>query len=224
MDKVNIKYRGKDVTIHTYTEYEIISYEIKKKKNFYEIEFLEYILNHYPKHKNIIDIGANIGNHSLFFSEYMEYDKIYCFEPFDGNVEILKENLKNKINDKVGEQILYNSQQENNGGFSLECYNYPKSKSYKVLDSVKVNTLDSYNLENITMIKIDVESHELPVLNGSIDTIKRNKPIIFVEDLSYNFGDMFTPNRFNEFFTNINYKLLSGNILDSMMDLWVPIN
>jgi len=232
MDKVNVNYRGKNITINTYSEYETISYDIKNKKNFYEIEFLEYILNNHPKQKNIIDIGANIGNHSLFFSEFMEYDKIYCFEPFESNVEILRENLKDKnveiyplaLSDKIGDQILYNSQQGNNGGFSLECYDHPSSKSYKVLDSVKVNTLDSYNFENITMIKIDVESHELPVLNGSIETIKRNKPIIFVEDLSYNFGHMFKPNRFDEFFKSVNYKLLSGNILKSMMDLWVPIN
>lgn len=232
MEKININYNNKNLILHVHSGGEVISDVIRKNKTFYEVEFLDYIRNNFPKQKNIIDIGSNIGNHALFFAEFIEYDKIYCFEPQIDNVNILRENMKDKqteiydiaLSDVIGEKTLYNSQQGNSGGFSLECYDHPTSKSYKVLDSINVRTLDSYNFENISMIKIDVESHELPVLNGAKDTIIRNKPIIFLEDLSYDFPKMFEKNRFNQFFNDIGYKLQEGNILGSMMDLWVPIN
>ena len=41
--------------------------------------------------------------------------------------------------------------------------------------------LDSLNLTNVDFIKIDVEGHELDVLKGSVETIKRFKPYIELE-------------------------------------------
>lgn len=231
MDKIKINYNDKDVILNVYSSDETISNIIRGHKNFFEINFLTYIYKNHQNQKNIIDIGANIGNHSLFFSEFIKHDKIYCFEPYYENVEILKENMKDKnceifdvaLSDVNGEKILYNSQKGNNGGFSLECYTVD-TPSYKVLDSVNVRTLDSYNLDNVTMIKIDVESHELQVLNGSVDTINRNKPIIFLENLGYFYPHRFQINKFDEFFEKINYKKDKGNdTLGSMMDLWIPI-
>jgi FkbM family methyltransferase len=42
-------------------------------------------------------------------------------------------------------------------------------------------TLDSYNFEDVDIIKIDVEGYELLILEGASDTIKRNRPIIQIE-------------------------------------------
>ena len=52
----------------------------------------------------------------------------------------------------------------------------------------------------VTMIKIDVEGHEIPVLIGGIETIKKNKPIIFIENLSHGYPHLFKENQFDEFF------------------------
>jgi hypothetical protein len=42
-------------------------------------------------------------------------------------------------------------------------------------------TLDSLNLENVDLIKIDVQGTEIDVVKGGVETIKRNKPIMIVE-------------------------------------------
>jgi FkbM family methyltransferase len=42
-------------------------------------------------------------------------------------------------------------------------------------------TLDSYNFENVDVIKIDTEGYELLILEGANDTIARNRPIIQIE-------------------------------------------
>jgi FkbM family methyltransferase len=46
---------------------------------------------------------------------------------------------------------------------------------------VPVRTLDSFKFERVSMIKIDVEGHEEAVLDGAIETLRRNRPAIIVE-------------------------------------------
>ena len=47
--------------------------------------------------------------------------------------------------------------------------------------SVKIRTLDSYNLKNVTFIKYDIEGYELRAIKGSEQTIKKYNPVIVVE-------------------------------------------
>ena len=46
---------------------------------------------------------------------------------------------------------------------------------------VTVKTLDSFNFENIGLIKIDTEGYEVPILLGAKETIQRNKPRLIIE-------------------------------------------
>lgn len=46
---------------------------------------------------------------------------------------------------------------------------------------VSTRTLDSFSFRDVDLIKIDVEGHELAVLEGSRDTIARNRPLMIVE-------------------------------------------
>ena len=47
---------------------------------------------------------------------------------------------------------------------------------------VNVKKLDNLQFENpISFIKIDVEGHEMEVIEGAIETITKNKPILLVE-------------------------------------------
>jgi FkbM family methyltransferase len=226
-----ITHLNKKISINLH-ENEIVSSVINNSNSFFEIKFLEFVRNNFQKQKTIIDIGANIGNHSLFFSEFLEYDEIICFEPFERNVELLKLNLIGKncrimdyaLSDSESEKILYNSQSNNFGGFSLHSYDGSKgeNKSFIVKDKVVTKTLDSLNLTNVTMIKIDVEGHENSVLNGGIETIKKNSPIIFIENLSSGYPHLFKDSQFDEFFEKINYSRIHKNIEGSFMDLWIP--
>lgn len=65
-------------------------------------------------------------------------------------------------------------------------YTTPSGKAVKVNTgyqrvSVPQKTLDSYNFENVDIIKIDVEGYELEVLKGASQTIANNRPIVQVE-------------------------------------------
>lgn len=224
-----ITHLDKTLTVHLHDFAETVTSVINGSGHFFEKNFLEYVRINFAKQQTILDIGANIGNHSLFFSEFLEYDEIICFEPFAKNVELLKLNLSGKkckimdyaLSDTNSTKPLYNSQSDNYGGFSL--HSYGPNTSFVVENKITTKTLDSLELNNISMIKIDVEGHENCVLNGSIQTIKRNKPIIFIENLSHGYPTLFVESQFDEFFSSINYIKVAKNIEGSYMDLWSPL-
>jgi len=84
------------------------------------------------------------------------------------------------------------------------------------VDTVALATLDSLELEQIAVIKIDVEGHECEVLTGGRKTITHWKPVILIE--------VKPPSRcfVDNFFKQHNYKLftLSGQVLKPLVQDW----
>ena len=125
-----------------------------------------------------------MGIYSFYFRNKFEY--IDAFEPINevsyrlkalnlGKIKI--HNLA--ISDKDGKLILnipVNKGKIESGLASLE-----KIHTLCEYRTIKVKTIDSYNFDDVSLIKIDVEGHELSVLKGAIETVKRCKPIILVE-------------------------------------------
>lgn len=163
--------------------------------------------------------------------KFLNCKKVHSFEPFESNLEVLRKNTQEfgdksiiydiALSNTEGTLPLYNSDHGNNGGFSL--HSYSNGSSFLVKNSVNIKPLDSYNLNNITMIKIDVENHENEVLEGAKNTILRNKPIIFIENIYYGYPNVQpNPNPHKKIFEELNYKKIYSNILGGLMDLWVP--
>lgn len=205
-----------------------ISRMIKQTHQFYEQPFLTFLKDHFPNQKNILDIGAHIGNHSLFFANYLHCQQIFSFEPFPPNIELFRHNLSkyNKcilyetaLSDRVGKMVLYNTEHNNCGGFSL----HKQEKSF-VVQEVDVVPLDHFQFTDITLIKLDVENHETEVLRGGKQTILENKPTIVLENSHYYFSHLFPdPNPHAKIFEELGYKKIYSNVCNSAMDIWVPI-
>jgi hypothetical protein len=53
--------------------------------------------------------------------------------------------------------------------------------------TIPLKTLDSFGLLNVDMIKIDVEGFEGEILAGAIETIKKNKPILVIEQQKHEY-------------------------------------
>ena len=158
---------------------------------FYEIRELELIkkwLNRkLPNTLNgtLLDIGANIGNHSVFFAGC--FNKIKSFEPNPESFSLLNINAENinniniynfGISDKSRYEYFFASK-GNIGGSSLHIDNIKNSKKIKI----KLRSLDDigfYN-ENVTFVKIDVEGHELSVLQGGENLFKKQSPVVAFE-------------------------------------------
>ena len=229
MEKTIVIYNSDETEmyIHQNTP-DFISREIKSHRKFYEHELLDFLRVKFPNQRNIIDIGANIGNHSLFFAKYMNCETVFSFEPFPDNITIFKTNLRDytekcilfetALSDKNATRVLYNTGVGNFGGISFNC----EPHSYVANPSIECRTLDTFMLNNVSFIKIDVENHENEVLDGARETILRNRPIIILENSYYYFSHLFPDPEPHRGLLELNYKKVYSNIRGSSMDLWIP--
>jgi FkbM family methyltransferase len=132
-----------------------------------------------------IDIGANIGNHTLYFSE--RFLHVNAFEINSRTYELLDFNTR-EINN-ISTFMLGLSDKNEIVRFRQDNLNVghgkivDDSEDNKYDLEFKVNTLDSQDLQltNLKLIKIDVEGHEFNVLKGAISTIQKFKPVILFE-------------------------------------------
>lgn len=86
-----------------YIQSDTIQREMLIKKNYFEAEMLDYICNQCKfsdkvrdaiRTKVTLDIGANIGNHTLYFLNECNGKSVYCFEPVKETFELLQRNIE----------------------------------------------------------------------------------------------------------------------------------
>ena len=125
----------------------------------------------------VIDCGANVGE--LYFSFLLNTQNIeyIAFEPDPAAFECLSLNINNKSDN------LYNFALSSNEGkmkFYLDTFGANSSIEHfgsEEFITVETKTLDSFNFENIKLIKLEAEGHEIEVLKGSVNTLKNTEYI-----------------------------------------------
>jgi len=143
---------------------------------------LQYIVE---KYRGVfVDVGAHQGSHSIFIEKFGDFE-VYAFEPITDNFRILTENVGLNGVDINARQYAISDKA---GYLAFDILKPKGSLNWQVVEStnnpkniVQARTLDSFDL-NVTVLKIDVEGHEVQVLKGAERTIKRCKPVIFVEE------------------------------------------
>lgn len=91
----------------------------------------------------------------------------------------------------------------NNAGHNCILTPDRVNKTHYALHTVTVNTLDSYNFEDVDVIKVDVEGFEFPVLKGSEQTIRRCRPVVQLEMVEAQYKRFnYTPQDIADFFVN----------------------
>ncbi len=137
----------------------------------------------------IIDVGANIGTHTVFFAKKVkERGTVYAFEP----QRIIFQNLcANASINWLTNVECYNMAVGGTPGYIfVPNLNYLQGRNFGGLrlgtftegEKVRLITIDSLKLDRCNLIKIDVEGMESAVLEGSIETISKTRPILFVEN------------------------------------------
>ena len=161
------------------------SSSIKKELN----SFLKFI----PDGKIFVDVGGNKGLYTKEILEVYKPKQIHIFEPSKTNVEILKEKFKDNkfifINDcglsNINSNFILYSNESGSGLGSLTKRKLDHVGIYfSVEENIKLIRFDGYWIKNIKekeidLLKIDVEGHELEVLEGIGERIKDVKIIQF---------------------------------------------
>lgn len=166
-------------------------------KGIYERVQLDSLLGWLQSNKLIkgsaLDIGANIGNHSLYFSKFYKY--VFSFEPNPRTFKLLEINSTLSPNIVPFNYGLSDTSGKVSMGFCKE--NMGGAKIINSIDSIsdlneieiEIRTLDSM-LDQLAapigLIKLDVEGHEYAAILGAKNAINTNKPIILFEQ---NIGD-----------------------------------
>lgn len=180
----------------------------------YETPLKEVFKSIIKKGDRVLDIGANIGFHTLFFADLVGHEGlVYAFEPVEYNYQSLKYNVGlNQFQNVRLRNIALGNKNEDLNIVADEHSNNPGSFNLFSKDgnvTVKCHVGDEIVREQrIDFIKIDVEGYEAFVLDGLIKSIKQNRPkIIFEYDLNYHQKTGLPPDYIFDFFEQLNYKL-----------------
>jgi FkbM family methyltransferase len=164
-----------------------IERELRFRPNHFEEEFwLVPILC--DRQKTSIDIGANMGHYSYYMARFSR--RVIAFEPNRDLHNDLRRLLGRSVPlepvalSRAASRAVIRIDRHNTGVATIEEKNdlsCVADKSAVVTREIETRTLDSFNLSNIAMIKIDVEGHEEAVLEGARETLQRNQPALIVE-------------------------------------------
>lgn len=157
-----------------------------KKNEFYELRLLEKI-----RSLNIkgvyIDVGAQHGNHSIYFDKFCPSEKVISIEGNPYNFNYLKQNINNNcknvilhniiVNDNPGETLYMKYSKSNTGGSQVvkNAINSNCKNTSNTLDNLLINEV------NISLIKMDIENYEYYALLGAVNVIEKHKPVIIIE-------------------------------------------
>lgn len=188
-----------------------------------ELLLLEELI---PSKGRAIDVGANSGLYTYALSKLCE--QVEVFEPQSRLAERI-EKYSNKFCKSI---CVYNVALSDSNGIlplhipmlrgrirtvlltGLASINLLDSYECRTVD-VGVKRLDFYDFRNVVFIKIDVEGHEIQVIEGGRNTILRDKPILLVEIEQRHLGKRSINSVFNSI-TNLGYNgyfLFKDNLL-----------
>lgn len=142
-------------------------------------------INQYTKPGSLaLDIGAHIGTLTLVMSHAVgPQGAVFAFEP---QPKIFRELFLNmSVNNLANVEFFWAGVGDHDGEIELSPF-FPMSEGSTQLaggtdEFVQLLTIDSLNLENVSLIKIDVEQQEDQVLSGAKETILRCRPVILIE-------------------------------------------
>lgn len=174
----------------------------------FEGNLIEWSKQFCNKTHNFIDIGAHSGTYSISLAN--NCNNVYAFEPqkmtyyaLCGGVALSNHKNVNCVNvalgapEQVGKSKLNIVSNDGGGSTVLAIDKILKS------EDIIIETLDSYKIDNISFIKIDVEGNELNVLKGATKTLEKSNypPILFESNVQNDelFG----------FIRSLGYKIIS---------------
>ncbi|MRG47333.1 FkbM family methyltransferase [Chitinophaga sp. SYP-B3965] len=189
-------YEGQDIRIKVSDVRDFISFNIIRRRTFYDIADLTATRHYIQPGSVVIDAGSNIGNHAIYYAKICKAAKVLSFEPQEEIFKILQENISlNGLNDIVipykyalGEhqtkasvdfrddhKISSRVAQTNHGGV------YLKEAEDGNFDMRTLDELFLHSLDKLDYIKMDIQGFEEKAVKGGRELIKKFKPVIQLE-------------------------------------------
>jgi FkbM family methyltransferase len=170
-----------------------IARTIRHTGTFYEAEMLSDLQSRLFFPSVAVDIGAHVGNHTMFLAGVLNLTT-YAFEPNPTHFALLRANvMANRLEERC---TLYNVAVGAGPGHGvIDAGSVTNSGMSRVRPtsqgSVEIVSLDAVlaPLEQLDVLKMDVEGDEVEVLKGARQTLLRLRPISYIEITAENFAE-----------------------------------
>ncbi len=172
---IHLPYTGRNPTLE----------RVQMRGLFYEQQDLEALQDELPAGAVIVDVGANTGNHTVFFAAIMGAARVIAIEPNPVAMDFLRETVQvnglanvdlSKLGIGVGAASGMAHLDAGRRGFLGTATLSPASDG-----DIPVRRLDELVDRPVDLVKIDVESMEIDVLDGAGKLIDRSRPKIMIE-------------------------------------------
>lgn len=174
------EYAGTRFEFEFLSDDDLISKYIRSGGTFYEIDLLEYLVRMVPNGGTIIDVGAQIGNHAVYFGSFLA-ESVICVEPNPVVIPLLSANtsrhpgkytiIEAGLGDRETRGQLHQPDPGNSGTTQVKVGG----------GEIRVTTLDAIAPTQVTLVKIDVEGMELDVLRGGTHLLSTQHPDLVIE-------------------------------------------
>lgn len=142
----------------------------------HERKVADYLLGKFVPRQVFVDVGAMVGGYSVRAAA--RGMTVFSFEPNPKNLRLLKLNAEaNKVSLNIQPCALG----AYNGNVRLTLNDGLSRITSEGGVEVEMRTLDSLELKDVNLVKIDVEGYELEVLRGARGTLNRFHPSLVVE-------------------------------------------
>jgi FkbM family methyltransferase len=161
-----------------------------EKSGVWEPGIMKICVDRLQDSGTFLDIGANVGMFSMSIATNFENVNIHAFEPVPSNFNVLKQNLiVNSLEHRITANNLAVGSICSTINMCVEgqTSHVSHTKSTNSLKKVGINLLsidhycETHNINDVKLIKCDVEGFELEVLTGAEKVLHSQKPCLVVE-------------------------------------------
>ena len=191
---------------------------------FYEIEELGIMHRYFPVGGRFLDIGANVGNHSLYFAKFLRAQRVVLIEPNPLAIPLLESNIfLNGIEGVCDRRHIgygLSDGQVDSAFIRTGKNNLGGARVKEGEGDIPLKSGDAlFAGETFDLIKIDVEGMEMKVLAGMAAYLRDTPTRIFIEIDRKNYdpfedwlraNDYHVLDRFQRYKSNTNFMIESG--------------
>jgi FkbM family methyltransferase len=183
MQRQTIDFMGRRFELWLHAAPDHLAGVIKASRMFYEIDVLMKCREIYIPGTTIIDVGANTGNHTVFFAGVLGAP-VFAYEPYGPSFDLLGLSIHaNGLQDRV--RACLAAVGDRDGTAILTAgpgTNLGMTRCEPGAGETPMVRLGSANIPGpIGLLKIDVEGHEIPVLTGAQALLRTWLPDVMVE-------------------------------------------